>query len=295
MNMTLRNDGGKRRLMFGGIMRLFTRFILVLVIVIPWVVATVAMLGVAAGVAAQTIVASERYANCMRQVRIDPELGLETALVWRDDEKSSNDKYAAAHCEAVALTRLGQYETAAKRFEALAALMGPVDGRAGVLKAVRAEILAQAGQAWFRADQIVSARAVQTAAIILDSSNAEIRVDRAMTWAADGAYWDAIDDLNVAISMHKDTNQENADVYALRASAYRLLDVLSLAKQDVEMALFLVPNNAEALLEQGIIWRLSGKDGAARKVWSSLVQLHDGTPAAVAARKNLKKLGEEKK
>ena len=78
------------------------------------------------------------------------------------------------------------------------------------------------------------------------------------------------------------------DAYALRASAYRFLDVLSLAKQDVETALLLAPDNAEALLEQGIIWRLWGKGGAARKVWSRLVQLHDGTPAAAAARKNLK-------
>lgn len=275
-------------------MRLSTRFILALAMVITWVITAVVTVGVAAGVAAQTIGVSERYANCMHQARVDPELGLETALVWRDDEKPSNDKYAAAHCEAVALTGLGQFETAAKRFEALAALMGPVDGRAGVLKTVRAEILAQAGQAWFRADQIASARMVQTAAIILDSNNAEIRVDRAMTWAADGAYWDAIDDLNVAISLNKDTNQENVDAYTLRASAYRFLDVLSLAKHDVETALLLVPDNAEALLEQGIIWWLSGKDGSARKVWSRLVQLHDGTPAAAAAHKNLKKLGERK-
>jgi tetratricopeptide (TPR) repeat protein len=253
------------------------------------------VMALSVGSEAQTIGASERYGNCMRDARSDPERGLETALVWRDENNSRKDEYAAAHCEAVALTGLGQFETAAKRLEALATLMsaasmGVTSEPASPPKAVRAEILAQAGQAWFQADQTALARAALSTAVALDPENVEIRIDRAMTRAADGAYWDAIDDLNMAISVNRDKNQKNADAYALRASAYRFLDVLSLAKQDADTALRLAPNNAEALLEQGIISHMSGDDAAARKMWIRLVRLHEGTPAADSARKNLAKL-----
>jgi tetratricopeptide (TPR) repeat protein len=245
--------------------------------------------------AAQSFGVDGRYEDCMRRARTDPEQGLETALAWRDGQtleqgkpKTSTSKrrtYAAAHCEAVALTGLGRFEAAAKRLEALAGSM-----QAGAPKSVRAEILAQAGQAWFRADRIARARAVQTAAIALDSKNAEIRVDRAMARAAGGDYWSAIDDLNVAISLNRKDSGENADAYALRASAYRFLEVLSLAKQDVETALRLAPDNAAALLELGIILRLAGDAPAARKAWGRLMRVHDGSPAADSARKNLETL-----
>jgi len=245
--------------------------------------------------AAQSFGVDERYEDCMRRARVDPELGLETALAWRDGQnpklkKSDSSHNAAAHCEAVALTGLGRFEAAAKRLEALAGSM-----KADAPKSVRAEILAQAGQAWFRADQITRARAAQTAAVALDSNNAEIRIDRAMARAADGEYWGAVDDLNAAISLNRQNNQENADAYALRASAYRRLEVLSLAKQDVEAALRLAPDNAEALLEMGIIMHLAGDAAAARKAWGRLVREHDGSPAAEAARRNLKKLNQGNK
>lgn len=245
--------------------------------------------------AAQSFGVDERYEDCMRRARTDPELGLETALVWRDGQDPKQKQMerghnAAAHCEAVALTGLGRFEAAAKRLEALAESM-----KADAPKSVRAEILAQAGQAWFRADQITRARAAQTAAVALDSNNAEIRIDRAMARAAVGEYWGAVDDLNAAISLNRKSGQENADAYALRASAYRRLEVLSLAQQDVETALRLAPDNAEALLEMGIIMHLAGDATAARKAWGRLVRAHDGLPSAEAARRNLKNLDQGNK
>ena len=107
-----------------------------------------------------------------------------------------------------------------------------------------------------------------------------------MTRAAKGRYWDAIDDLNVAISF----NRGDATAYALRASAYRSLNVLSLATQDVETALQIAPDNAEALLEQGNLFHLTGDDARARQSWKQLIIIHDGASSADAARRNLARL-----
>ena len=239
---------------------------------------------------AQLIGSSELYQDCMRQARSDPERGLEAALSWKEglganlpivkirDRRQEN---AAAHCEAIALINLGRFATAAKRLERLAATM--VDDAP---KETRGEILAQAGQAWFRVDKNEQAEKAQTAALQLSPYNAEIRIDRAMTRAAKGRYWDAIDDLNVAISF----NRGDATSYALRASAYRSLNVLSLATQDVETALQIAPDNAEAMLEQGNLFHLTGDDSRARQSWKQLIIIQDGAPSAEAARRNLARL-----
>ncbi|MFT6579986.1 MAG: tetratricopeptide (TPR) repeat protein [Alphaproteobacteria bacterium] len=239
---------------------------------------------------AQLIGSSERYQDCMRQARSDPERGLEVALSWKErlsadlpivkirDRRQEN---AAAHCEAVALINSGRFATAAKRLEHLAAMMAD-----DAPKEARGEILAQAGQAWFRVDKNDQAEKAQSAAIKLSPYNGEIRIDRAITRAANSRYWDAIDDLNVAISF----NRGDATAYALRASAYRSLNVLSLATQDVEAALKITPDSAEALLEQGNLFHLTGDDARARQSWKQLIGIHDGAPSAEVARRNLARL-----
>lgn len=246
-------------------------------------------------VGAQLIGASALYQECMRQARRDPERGLETALAWKErlsanqpivkvrDQRQDN---AAAHCEAVSLIGLKQFVSAAKRLEGLAKTM-----TAEAPKTAKAEILAQAGQAWSGANKTAKAEKAQTAAIALSPDDAAFRIDRAITRASDGRYWDAVDDLNVAISLERG----DAATYALRASAYRSLNVLSLAKQDVDAALRLAPDNEEALLEQGNVYHLMGDDARAREAWRTLIRAHDGAPSADAAQRNLTKLDNAEK
>ena len=50
------------------------------------------------------------------------------------------------------------------------------------------------------------------------------------------------------------------------------------------------PDNAEALLERGILYRLAGNLDAARQDWVHLIAKHDGRPAAEDARRNLELL-----
>src|SRR3546814_13959116 len=111
----------------------------------------------------------------------------------------------------------------------------------------RAALLAQAGQAWLRAEEPDRAYAVQTTALDLlatagkPRAAVEIRIDRAVTLAAKGRYWEAIDDLNLAL----ETDPRRVDALVLRASAYRYVDAPAFARENVERATALAPDHPE--------------------------------------------------
>ena len=147
-------------------------------------------------------------------------------------------------------------------------------------------MLAQAGAAWFRAEQLEKAFAMQSAALELAPNDSEILLDRATTLGAARNYWEAIDDLNRVL----EAEPERTDALILRASAYRFVDALPLAQQDVAAAYRLAPERAEVLLEYGILKRLTGDRNGARQAWLDLIRLHAGTAAAEAARSNLELL-----
>jgi tetratricopeptide (TPR) repeat protein len=218
---------------------------------------------------------TREYAACMRLARISPQEGFETALGWAD----AGGGGAAKHCAAVALFSMGQFREAAARFEALAATLADKPE-------VRASLLAQAGQAWHQAGEIDGAFAAYSAAVVLSPGDPQLRVDRAMVSAERGQYWMAIDDLNVSL----DADRNMVEALVLRASAFRFLDSLDLALQDVARALELSPRYPEALLERGNILRLQGEIAGARRDWLTLVRLYEGTPAADAARRNIETL-----
>lgn len=226
---------------------------------------------------AQMLGQNERYVDCMRSARSNPEQGLETALTW--SELGGGE--AADHCAAAAMMGLRQYAQAAKRFELLAQKLP-----ANAPKSVRADVLAQAGRAWSAAGDGKKALGAQNAALVLVPNNADTLTDRAVTFSDLGKYWEAIDDLNAAL----DINPAAIEALTLRASAYRFVDAMPLARQDAESALALNPRYPEALLEYGIVLRLMGDVAGARNAWLQLAQDQDGRPIAEVARRNLEKL-----
>ena len=147
----------------------------------------------------------------------DPDAALEATLAWQDMNSGS----AARHCRAVALFNLGQYEQAAKRFNAVSDTMGNAPAT------VRAAMLAQAGAAWFQAERLEKAYATQIAALKFTLHNPQIVIDRATTLGSVLSYWEAIDDLNPVIA----ADPEQTDALTLRASACRFVDALLLAQQ----------------------------------------------------------------
>jgi tetratricopeptide (TPR) repeat protein len=216
------------------------------------------------------------YENCMRLANTDPNTALEAALAWQDMGGGGG----ARHCVAATLFNLGQYAQAAKRLEALAEEMHDAPPTA------RASMLAQAGTAWFRAEDLKRAIAAQSAALKLSPADNEILIDRAMTLAGAKNYWEAIDDLNRVV----DSNPQRVEALILRASAYRFVDALPLAREDAEAAFRLAPDRPEVLLEYGILQRLRGEKAGARQTWLKLLRLHEGTPAGDSAQRNLEML-----
>ncbi|NKB54808.1 MAG: tetratricopeptide repeat protein [Alphaproteobacteria bacterium] len=241
----------------------------------------IALLGIflpaTAGAAPTRIDSDDRtYENCMRLSRTDPDAALEAALAWQDMGGGG----AARHCVAATYFSLGQYEQAATRFEKLAGEMNDAP------EPQRAAILAQAGTAWFRAEEMERAFAAQSAALELAPDDTEILIDRAMTLAGAKNYWEAIDDLNQVVAR----NPDRIEALVLRASAYRFVDAIPLAREDAEAAFRLAPERPEVLLEYGILQRLANDRDGARQSWLKLIRLHEGTPAADAAQRNLELL-----
>lgn len=219
----------------------------------------------------------QEYRRCIKTVAQNPNLGFEQALAWQDRGGGAG----AQHCIAVALNALGHFAEAANRLEKMAVSMPD-----GTPPSVVAEILAHSALSWQQADNTSRAYDIQSKALNLDPDNPDILVDRATTLFARNDYWEAIDDLNAAL----DQRQDDPGILIYRASAYRHVDAWELGLFDVNRALKFAPDHPEGLLERGILRRLSGDLDGARQDWLTLINLHDGRPAADIARRNLELL-----
>lgn len=243
--------------------------------------AFLAALSGAAGVSAQIPEAmtqdQREYQQCMRLVSADPDQAFEYSLAWAD----RGGDFPARHCQAAALFALGEYGEAAARLEKLATDM---EGRAP--PGAVADLLGHAGVAWQQAGEMERANAAQTSALNLAPQKTEIRIDRAMTLAQAQNWWEVIDDLNLVLEDEPD----NVTARVLRGSAYRQVDALDLALEDVNRALSRSPEDPEGLLERGIVRRLKGDVEGARADWLEVLRLHEGRPAADMARRNLELL-----
>jgi tetratricopeptide (TPR) repeat protein len=219
---------------------------------------------------------SSRHADCLQHAAGDPAAALEEALTWDAEGGGA----AAQHCQAVALTGLGEYTKAAALLEDLVNRV-PDQSDDG-----RAALLAEAGNAWILANDLPRAVAAFDAAIKLVPGDAGLHIDRALALALAGDYWAAIDDLNAA----EDLAPDRADLLIFRATAYRYLEVYDLAAADLERALQLDPVNPEAFLERGMLRRLTGDADGARADWLRVLDLDPEGPSGDAARRNLELL-----
>jgi tetratricopeptide (TPR) repeat protein len=244
-----------------------------------WAVVTIAVC-LAAGSAArgqiESLAQSRRYADCMDKARLDPAIGHKAAQAWR----AGGGGMAARHCAAVALLGLGQYAEAAQMLRTLA------DGAGAKGAGFRFELLTQAANAWMIAGKPNTAYEIQTEALKARPHDIELLIDRSISLASTQKYWRALDDLNLALEL----DPLRADALIFRASAYRRLDELGLARENIARALAIAPHHLEALLERGIIRRLDGDKAGARKDWSRVVEIGSDTPEGAAARLNLERM-----
>jgi tetratricopeptide (TPR) repeat protein len=223
--------------------------------------------------------APANYQLCLSTARSFPEQGFELAGRW----EGLGGGEPAKHCAAVALIGLHQYAEAASRLEDLAAASKQSAD-------IRAELLSQAGQAWFLGDDNDHAYAAQSAALKLAPPNsplaATLLTDRAATLADAGKYDDAVTDLTAALA----AQPKNVDALTFRANAYHDLDKNDLALADAERAVALDGNNAEARLMRGILYVQAGRNADARQDWLKVLQIAPTSDAARSARDNLAQL-----
>lgn len=228
-----------------------------------------------AGARAQRIEGADEYRTCLVLAKQKPMQGWEEALAWQ----SLGGGEAARHCAAVALIGLGKHEEAATRLETLANESVRED-------VVRAEMMAQAGQAWLLAGNLTRADAAQRGALTLAPGHPDIMLDHAVLLAQVHHYPQAVEVLSAVLRRQPN----RVEALTLRASAFRYLDDLAGAEDDVNQALRLDPDFADALLERGMLRRLRGDDAGAREDWLRAIAAAPDSEAADAARTNLEKL-----
>jgi tetratricopeptide (TPR) repeat protein len=192
----------------------------------------------------------------MAQARAEPVKALKAAQDWVKDGGGA----AARHCAAIALYGANQFVEAGTQLEQLGREM------TGQSAQLRAEVFAQAGQAYQAARLGEKALSMQNAAILLDPRNADIWVDRSITFAAVSAWREAASDLSRALEL----SPNRPDVLALRAAAWRSAGESAKALADAEAALKLEKDYPDALLERGLARRLrndrAGSDADLKRV-----------------------------
>ena len=87
------------------------------------------------------------------------------------------------------------------------------------------------------------------------------------------------------------TRQDNAlEALVLRGSAYRILNVIDLASDDIDRALSTDPNSVDALLEKGLLAEAAGETDSARALWVRILELAPASEAGDAVRRHLERL-----
>jgi tetratricopeptide (TPR) repeat protein len=238
-----------------------------------WCMATI---GVAAASSSWALDNQAQYQACISLLDRDPAGALDSAVEW--ERQGGGD--AARHCKALAMIRTGDVEDGALELERVAQAMPQMKAP------LAAELFAQAGQAWIKAGNPQRALYAQNEGLKLNPKDVQLLIDRALTYGASGMYFEALDDLNVAVELAP----EDPDVYAMRAAAYRQLETLDLAEENIEQALKLSPSHPGALLERGYLRREKGDAEGARADWLTVIQVLPGTDIANEAQKNIEKL-----
>lgn len=216
-----------------------------------------------------------RYTECMALARKEPLKALPVAEKW----KSEGGGLGARHCVAIAMFEGGKPVQAATQFEAIARDMG--QERPGL----RAELWAQAGQAWIEAGQAENAAAAQSQAIELKSQDPDLWIDRGLSYAAMRAWPRAISDFDHALTLRPN----NVEILVLRAAAWRNAGDPAKALADADRALRIAPDHSEALLERAFAFLARGDKAGADIAFARVLKLvPPGSDAAKRAQAGLR-------
>jgi tetratricopeptide (TPR) repeat protein len=216
-----------------------------------------------------------RYNECMALARKEPLKALPAAEKW----KAEGGGLGARHCVALAMFEAGKPAQAATQFESIARDMG--QDRPGL----RAELWAQAGQAWMEAGQAENAAAAQSQALELKSQDADLWIDRGLSYAAMRSWPRAISDFDHALTLRPN----DVEILVLRAAAWRNAGDPNKALADAERALRIAPDHSEALLERAFAFLARGDKAGADITFARVLKLVPaGSDAAKRAQAGLR-------
>jgi len=180
---------------------------------------------------------SPRYLDCIQLVDADLELGRTAAQQWVSEGGSAE----ARHCLAVADLKAGFPKLAALRLEDLANRKDAGDDY------VRARLLAQAAEAWLKAEETTHAETALNQALDLVPDSGELQLTAAMVYGAQNRWQDVI----AAVDAAADADIVSANAFVLRGRGHYHLGAYERAAEDVVSALTLEPTNIDALVLRG--------------------------------------------
>jgi tetratricopeptide (TPR) repeat protein len=224
----------------------------------------------------------DRYKDCVREVSINAEQAYETANRWRRDGGGTN----AMHCEALALSALEIYPSAAKMLERVAKSKEIESSKQ------RAELWSQAGHAWILADRKTKALAAFSTGLDHVSLENEpflasdLWIGRAHAHGLEEDWESAEEDLDRVLN----ALPQQYDAILLRASIRRAQGNYPGAAQDLAFYLTLLPDEVDGLMERGFL-RMDVKDlEGARLDFEKVMEIAPESRAALQAQLALSKI-----
>lgn len=178
-----------------------------------------------------------RYDDCIALLEADLEIGRIAAQQWVGEGGGSD----ARHCLAMADLKAGFPKLAAARLDEIAQRKDAGDDY------VRAKLLAQAAEAWLKAEERERAEESLNEAQQLVPDSGELQLTAAKVYHALERWQDVID----AVDAAEDAGFVSADTFVFRARAYKSFGNYETAAQDVVNALSLDPMNIDALVLRG--------------------------------------------
>jgi tetratricopeptide (TPR) repeat protein len=176
-----------------------------------------------------------RFQQCVALIDQDAERAYEEGMAWAAEGQALN----AYRCAALALIGQNRYDEGARRLESLATAANPADG------AMKAELFAQAGNAWLLAREPARAVSAFTRSIVTLAPDAQalpdVLIDRARAYAMEGDYRHAEEDLSAAL----DKRPNDGLALRLRATARMNQRAFDLAEADARQALTLASSEED--------------------------------------------------
>lgn len=190
------------------------------------------------------------------------------------------------HCEALALSAMGVYPSAAKLLLRIAALPEIEDPKQ------RADLYVQAGHAFILAgknDRALKAFSAGLEHVDLNSeplAASELHIGRARSFGMKQAWADAIAELNLVLA----TLPQYDEAILIRASMYRASGDLGACAVDLANYLTLWPNDPSGLLERGLLMMDVFNLEGAKADFERVMDLAPKSAAAAKAQTVLAKL-----